>query len=194
MSWWAAPIMTGALSRPTPSSSTAPPAPSSRPSTTLGSSMRPGTTPATTTTTWGPETCPPARFSESSTPGPGCGCKTYRRTATRTASRSIRSTITSSCRCPRAAPIARPSSPMVAWVCMQRSELPDQRLLIAHHLPVAAALGPQFADEHPAEPKRRAFRELHAALVGDEGIVGSERLHLKELQQVVGVHAVFDFA
>src|SRR5579863_1192128 len=156
--------------------------------------MRPGTTPATTTTTWEPETCPPARFSESSTPGPGYGCKTYPRTAMRTVSRPTRSTTTSSCRCRRAAPIARPSSPMVAWVCMRRSELPDQRLLVAHHLPVAATFGPQFADEHSSEPKRRGLRELHAALVGDEGIVGSERLHLKELQQVVGVHAVLDFA
>jgi hypothetical protein len=43
------------------------------------------------------------------------------RTATPTAWRQIRSTITSSCRCPRVAAIVKPSPPMVAWASMRRS-------------------------------------------------------------------------
>src|ERR1700722_300952 len=140
-------------------------------------------------------------------PGPDSGCKTFRPTATPTVSRLIRSTITSTCRCPRVVPIAKPSPPMVAWASMPRSNisgglrpallrgrnLSDQRLLVAHHFPVPAALGPQFADEDSSETQRRAFRELHAALIGDESIVRPERLNLEKLQKIIGVHAVLDF-
>src|ERR1700733_683104 len=218
MSWWAAPTMTGVRSRRPLSSSTARPARRSPPSIISGSLTRPGTTPATTTITWRPATCPPARSSASSAPAPGSGCRTFPPTATPTASRLIRLTTTSSCRCLRAAAIANPSRRTAAWVCTPRSSfqrreglegsapaahcggapgrgrLADQGLLVAHHLPLAAAAGPQLADEDPAETQRRGARKLHAALVRDESVIRTQRLHLEELQQVAGVHAVLDLA
>src|SRR5580700_6020335 len=111
-------------------------------------------------------------------PRPESGYKTYPRTAMLTAWRPTRLTITSMYRCPlAAAPIVNQPPRMVASACThpssqegiilrrrpgstavdsglcfsRRAELADHGFLVAHHLPVAIAVGPQLADEHPPE-------------------------------------------
>src|SRR5208337_1092320 len=102
--------------------------------------------------------------------------------ATPTASRPIRTTTTSSCRCLRvgianrkpltaALGCSRPSSGNAELIRKREpgftlvdsgfrflggaANLPDGRLLIAHHLPFPVPLGPKFADENSPETNGR---------------------------------------
>src|SRR5580700_5811037 len=75
-----------------------------------------------------------------------------------------------------------------------RGELPDRSLLVAHHLPIPIPVCPKLADENPFEACDRAFGELHRGFISHEGVMWPEWLYLEKLKQVIGVHAVFDFA
>src|ERR1700722_7529500 len=130
-------------------------------------------------------------------PAEGNGCKMYRRTAMRTASPPIRSTITSSCLCPRAGIASRkPGFTALdsGFRTYAASNLLHERLLVAHHLPFPISIRPKLADEHPSEPRGRPLGKLHGALIRDERVVRPEGLHLEELQQIIAKHAVFHFS
>src|SRR4029077_20471990 len=131
----------------------------------------------------------------------------------------IRLTITFSCLC-RQAGIASRKLPMVASAFTHHSNckaelvgsrkpgftaldsgfrtyaasnLLHERLLVTHHLPFPVSIRPKFADKHPPEPRCRALRKLHRALIRNERVVRSKWLPLEKLQQVAAKHAVFHF-
>src|SRR5579864_9681511 len=144
---------------------------------------------------------------------PDNGCKTCRQQVSLTASQQTPITITFSClwapaRC------ARRRLPTAALACSRlnnlkrgvlvlcgiavsafanAAELPDRRFLIAHQFPFPFAPRPEFADENSSEARGRSLRKLHGGFIRKEGVIRPELLDLKELQQVVSVHAALHF-